>query len=103
METAIKHEKRIKAICKYIVEAVSGSANLSTLPAFTIDYVKPESHRCQCQLCSPELTAEIRAQLTGELRVEIRESIRQEVENQTTEAIRASCVQDLTDSIRSEL
>ena len=100
VEIAFKHEQRLGALCQYIQNATDNPCSTSQIPHLVIDYVKPNSHPCQCTDCMPDLTASLKQQLAEGMRDEIRESLRKEVIQTTTEKIRADCIEELSNHIR---
>ena len=88
VEIAFKHEQRLGALCKYIQEATEKSYSVPTLPQLVIDYVKPDSHPCQCVDRMPDLTTNLKRQRFEEMQDEVRESLREEVVRTITGRIR---------------
>ena len=88
VEIAFKHEQRLGALCKHIQGATGNPYSIPTLPQLVIDYVRPDSHPCQCADCMPDLTTNLKRQLFEEMQDEVRESLGEEVVRTTTKRIR---------------
>ena len=69
VETALRHEQRLAAICLFFQNIATKD---TALPRAVIDFAQPGSHLCQCPKCALEVTKALKEQLTKEIREEIR-------------------------------
>jgi len=98
-------EQRAAGLWRHVLDSLNCTE--APLPAFLIQWLKPDTHPCQCQECSPNIRALLRNELLDEVKTEVAQQLRKQVHEECSRDIenelRGKVREELTPQIREEM